>query len=426
MMPGSASSHREAPLISGDPQVDNTDVYAFVSPDEPDMVTLIATWIPFEDPAGGPNFYFFDPSARYEIKVDNDGDAVEDLVVRWEFTSEYRNPNTFLYNTGPVTSLNDPDLNFRQTYVLTILEDGAPIVVGGPFPVPPVNVGTPSTPSFGGHFTGIQGLRVPGGTGRVVAGQFDDPFFLDLRVFNLLYGADLSQVGTDTLAGFNVHATVIQLPTTFLTGAEPVIGVWSSADRRAMTVRSPGGESASGEWVQVSRLGMPLVNEVVIPVGKKDIWNGSEPSGDGQFLDHVVAPELARLLEAVYGIPAAPTPRQDLISVFLTGLEGLNQPTAVTPSEQLRLNTSIPPSGVGHRLGVLGGDLAGFPNGRRLADDVLDIEVRVVAGQLVGNPNELGDGVDANDRAFGEHFPYLALPHAGSTAASLTTPRSES
>jgi uncharacterized protein DUF4331 len=405
--PGGASSHREAPLISADPQADNTDVYAFVSPNKPDTVTIVSNWIPFEEPAGGPNFYAFGTGVRYDVRIDNDADAKADIVYRWTFKNHWRNPDTFLYNTGPVTSLDDPDLNFYQTYDVQRIAGGSTKTIVDDAVAVPSRVGDASMPDYGAlRQDGITAV----GHGKYFAGQADDPFFADLRVFNLLYGGDLSETGDDTLAGFNVNALALQVPKTRLAkngNAEdnPIVGMWSTASRRA-----PG-----GNWVEVSRLGMPLVNEVVIPTGKKDLWNRSKPSDDAQFLPYVTDPELARLIEAVYGIPAPATPRTDLVSVFLTGVDGLNQPANVTPSEELRLNMSIPPCTSNcSTLGVIGGDNAGFPNGRRLSDDVLDVSLQVVEGVLVGQSTGLGDGVDANDDTFGSTFPYLALPESGS------------
>lgn len=398
-----ASSHREAPLISGAPQYDNTDTYAFVSPDDPDSVTLVANWIPFEEPAGGPNFYPFAEDAYYDINIDNDGDAVADIVYRWTFKTKVRNGDTFLYNTGVVNTLNDPDLNVRQTYRLQRIENGKARQVLNEAPVAPSYVGAASMPDYE---TLSDEAVVPIANGTAWAGQADDPFFLDLRVFDLLYGGDLSEVGDDTLAGFGVNSLALQIDKDDLTaGADPVIGVWSTTSRRG----------AKGKYRQVSRLGMPLVNEVVIPIKDKDRFNASRPADDTQFLDYVTDPELPRLIESVYGIPAPATPRNDLVQVFLTGVPGLNQPVGVTPSEQLRLNTSIAPAADPKRLGVLEGDTAGFPNGRRLTDDVIDIALQVVEGELVGSPNDLGDAVNTNDKEFRSSFPYLALPSSGSS-----------
>ena len=415
MMPGRASSHREAPLISGDPQADHTDVYAFVSPDAPDTVTLIASFIPFEDPAGGPNFYKFGDNVLYEIKIDNNGDGVEDISYQFRFTSAVANPNTFLYNTGPIKSIDDPNRNLSQTYTVTRVNGGTTVLTAGPMRTMYDNVGPASTPNYGGNGSGIYEFRQPDGTtGRVFAGQTDDPFFLDLRVFDLLYGANLSEVGTDSLAGFNVHSIAIQVPKSSLRGGSPIIGVWSTASRPATTTRAAGSETSSGAFVQVSRLGMPLVNEVVVPYGKKDAWNGSKPSDEGQFLTYVTDPEVPKLLQALYGVTAPATPRNDLVQVFLTGVPGLNQPPGVRASEMIRLNTDVGPVASPARMGVLAGDIAGFPNGRRLTDDVVDITVQAAAGFLTGaKVSGLGDGVDRNDVAFRTTFPYLGQPHSG-------------
>jgi len=420
-VPGRASSHREAPLISQDPQADGTDVFAFVSPDRPDTVTFVTSWIPFENPAGGPNFYRFGDNVLYEIKIDNTGDAVEDITYQFRFTSQTRNPNTFLYNTGPIRALDDPNRNFFQTYTLTRLNAaGQATLTAGPMLTMPDNVGQASTPNYGGFGSGIYGYNeIAGGTGLVFAGQSDDPFFLDLRVFDLLYGANLSEAGTDSLAGFNVHTIALQVPKAALRGSSSIIGVWATSSRPALTTRASGSETTSGAFVQVSRQGAPLVNEVVIPVGQKDRWNGSRPVDDGQFAPFVLDPELARLLQAIYGIAAPATPRTDLVAAFLTGVPGLNQPPNVRASEMLRLNTDVLPSARPHRLGVVGGDPAGFPNGRRLSDDVLDVAVQAMIGVLTGVRTTLGDGVDANDVPFRSTFPYVGVPHSGGKAANL-------
>jgi Domain of unknown function (DUF4331) len=442
--PGAASSHREAPLVSADPQVDGTDLYAFVSPDKPDTVTLISNWLPFEEPAGGPNFYAFSDRARYEINVDNDGDARPDLVYRWKFTNHYRNKNTFLYNTGPVTSLEDPDLNFYQTYDLTEIRTGRSKKLVDDAVVAPSNVGEASMPDYESLF---QQAIYPAGCAncKTWTGQADDPFFLDLRVFDLLYGAQITgepclfkEACDDTLAGFNMNAFALQVPMSTLTkggDGSGIVGIWTTALRpRVRVQRSDGSQSFTGSFVQLSRLGMPLVNEVVIPVGKKDRFNGSRPKNDGQFASHVLDPELPHVVNAVYGLPVPDCDDDpsngidrscDLVPVFLTGLSGLNQPPGVQASEMLRLNTKIPPCEPGSceeysPLGVIAGDNAGFPNGRRLADDTIDVALRVVEGVLIPGHDPvvdiLTDGVDANDLAFRSTFPYLALPHSGSNA----------
>ena len=430
-----ASSHREAPYTASDPRVDNTDVYAFVSPDDPDTVTFVANWIPFEEPNGGPNFYPFGDDVAYDIEIDNDGDAVVDLVYRWVFVSSYRNPDTFLYNTGQVTSLDDTDLNFQQTYDLQLKQgDGAFVTIADDQPVAPSNVGPASMPDYA-SLRDEAVVDVTGGL-KSFAGQADDPFFLDLRVFDLLYGAPkLDQVGVDTLNGYNVNTIALQVPKNLVAAAgsataNPVIGVFSTTSRRSTRVlETDGTVTESGEYAQVSRLGSPLVNEVVVPVGLKDAFNNSRPEGDGDFLPLVQDPEVPRLIEALYGIEAPPTPRNDLVQVFLTGVDGLTNPAlnAVTetgtPSEMLRLNLSVPPADDPDRLGVVGGDTAGFPNGRRLTDDVVDIGLQALEGVLLGGEQAalaatLGDGVSSNDLSFGSSFPYVALPHNSSVNQS--------
>jgi hypothetical protein len=433
---GVASSHREAPLVSADPQIDTTDVWAFVSQDRPDTVTLIASWIPFEEPAGGPNFYAWGDGVHYDLNIDNDYDAKPDVTYRWVFSSRYRNPNTFLYNTGPVTSLNDPDLNFRQTYDLIRInrDNGNQKTVVDDAASAPSNVGAASMPNYNGNLFDAATVEFGSAPSKTWAGQSDDAFFLDLRVFDLLYGANLKEVGDDTLAGFNVNTLALQVPKTDLAkggnaDANPIIGIWSTTSRKSTRVQlGDGSQQQRGRFVQVSRLGMPLVNEVVIPVGLKDYFNASKPTQDGAALGLVQDPELPHLLNAVYGLdvpdsdPNMPgIQRADLISVFLTGVDKLNMPKGGTPSEMIRLNMSIPPcSSTCSRLGVLGGDLAGFPNGRRLSDDIIDESLRVVLGVLLPNHQKIadtiGDGVAANDVPFNTRFPYVAYPHSGSDA----------
>ncbi|MEU4151909.1 DUF4331 domain-containing protein [Streptomyces sp. NPDC026659] len=405
----SASSHREAPLISGTPQYDNTDLYAFVSPDKPDTTTIVANWIPFEDPAGGPNFYTFADDAQYDIHVDSDGDAQDDLTFRYTFKTHTKNGNTFLYNTGPVTSLDDPDLNVTQTYDIEVIRSKNHHVMSKykmvrNVPVAPSNVGKASMPEYAKLRD--QAIKKSASGAATFAGQADDPFFLDLRVFDLLYGGNLSEVGRDTLKGYNVNTIALQVPNSLIrqSAEQPVVGIWSTTQRR----------NAQGYFSQVSRLGNPLVNEVVNPQKDKDRFNASQPSHDAQFLKNVTNPELPKLIEGIYKIKAPAEPRNDLVDVFLKGVKGLNQPPNVKPSEQLRLNTSIKPAMHPKRLGVLDGDNAGFPNGRRLTDDVVDEALQVVEGELVGSKNDLGDAVDANDQKFEKYFPYVAQPTAGS------------
>lgn len=429
MMPGQASSHREAPLLAQDPMADNTDVYAFVSPDLSDTVTLIANFIPFQKPDGGPNFYSFDPNVVYEIHIDNNGDAIEDITYQWRFTTEVRNPTTFLYNTGTVTSLDDPDLNIRQFYRLTRIDGprrtGTVTELSGRLPVPPPNIGPRSTPNYGALSGGVQGL--PGNV-HVFAGQRDEGFYVDLGIFDLLgVGAGLVE---DSTAGFNVSTLAIRVPKSALArgGATPanasdpnaIIGVWSTASRFATRTLSAGAQQHSGALVQVSRLGNPLVNEAVIDLARKDAFNGIEPTSDAVALDRVTDPEVPKLLKLIFNVDSPAAPRNDLVTIFLTGIPGLNQPANVRGAEMLRLNMAIPPSASPNRMGVLGGDVAGFPNGRRPGDDVLDIVLQAAAGATPLTPafsrfpnNTLGDAVDRNDVPYLTSFPYLGIPHAG-------------
>jgi hypothetical protein len=443
---GNASSHREAPLVAADPQVDGTDLYAFRSPDRPGSVTFISNWIPFEEPAGGPNFYPWADGVNYDVNIDNNGDARPDVIYRWVFKSHRRNPDSFLYNTGPVTSLSDPDLNIFQTYDLYRIHHGVSKLLLHSVKSAPSDVGKASMPNYA--TLEQQAIKAFGSETRpsmTLAGQADDSFFLDLRVFDLAYGCQppypgcapgtgFSEVGRDTLTGFNVNTLVLQVPRGAVAGRNgPIIGVWTTAERRSTRVEDSSGKiTSSGGFVQVSRLGMPLVNEVVVPVGAKDYFNASKPKDDAQFLGKVEDPELPHVIHALYGLdvpdsnPGKPgIQRDDLVQVFLTGLPGLNKPSGVQPSEMLRLNMKTPLCGTGgapacNRLGVIGNDPQGFPNGRRLSDDIIDVALRVVEGHLLGQ-NEptsgaLGDGVNHNDVGFRSTFPYVALPHSGSDA----------
>lgn len=449
-----ASSHREAPTISEDPVADNTDVYAFVSPDRPDTVTIVANYIPLEEPAGGPNFNAFGDDVLYELKVDSTGDGREDVSYRFKFRTETRNGNTFLYNTGPIDTLSDPDWNRPQFYSVTRVQKKKTTILGKNLPTPPVNIGPRSTPNYGSLMqAAVQ--QLPGGI-KVFAGQSDDPFYVDLgsvfdlaglRPFNPAHVIPLpGDDGVDGVGGFNTHTIVLQVPITQLTrdgklhaadDPKAVVGVYATASRkRVQVIDSNGRRRDRGNWVQVSRLAEPLVNEVVIPLRKKDRWNASDPSGDSRFASHYLNPEVTRLANALYpALDNAPeTGRGDIAAILLTGVPGLNF-TGPTQADLIRLNTGIAPSaqvGEGNRLGVLGGDFAGFPNGRRLEDDVTDIELRALMcgygaavaplieslGQCAGNANrspnnQLGDGVDANDRPLHVAFPYVPEPHQG-------------
>jgi hypothetical protein len=457
-----ASSHREAPLISRDPTADNTDLYAFVSPDKPDTVTFVANYIPLEEPGGGPNFNSFGDDVLYEIKVDNDGDGEENISYQFRFNTTIRNPDTFLYNVGPIASLDDPNWNMPQSYTLTRVQNGKSKTLAKNLPTVPANIGPRSTPNYD-ELAGEAIRSVDGGI-KVFAGPRDDPFFVDLgsifdlgglRPFNAFHLIPLDAAkGIDGVSGYNTHSIVLQVPIKQLTrdGKNPsgpndpkaVIGVYASASRQKTTVlRSDGTIDHNGDWVQVSRLGEPLINEVIIPLGMKDKWNRTDPADDKQFVDRYRSPELAGLVNLLYpALPDARTSgRDDLVAILLTGLPlpagkvgnltNLNY-TGPVQADLLRLNMAIKPGSslcpsTPSRLGVLEGDLCGFPNGRRLADDIIDIELRVVAdgygpvvnsifGSLTPNlspNNTVGDGVDANDKSLLDKFPYLASPYQG-------------
>jgi hypothetical protein len=474
--PAGASSHREAPLISNDPVADNTDTYAFVSPDKPDTVTLIGSWIPGQLPHGGPNYYGFGNDVVYSLNVDNDGDAKADIRFKFEFRTETRNGNTFLYNVGPINGLDDPNWNVRQFGRLTGVYEGVVRQVIDDIPVAPANIGTKSNPDYEPVWLNSV-VSAPTGNGevKVFAGPTDDPFWVDLgSVFDLLtLRGNPPPVGysrgrktpTDGLKRFNVHSIAIQVPIAdILLGApagETVIGVWAASERFSTRVIGDLGAIAnSGDLKQVSRLGMPLVNEVVLPLALKDAFNSIPPSTDfdlfssgspaGELLKKsVLQPELQGLLNALYGVPYPQADRTDLLSIFLTGMKtakpftiqtksgpvtldagfNVNQPMNVRPAEMIRLNTAIKgdlckpvPD---YQLGLLGGDACGFPNGRRLQDDVTDIELLAVAGAAYSvltndtftfNPALIGvlrDNVDINDKMFRASFPYLATPHQG-------------
>ncbi len=431
-LPGSASSHREAPLISQDPLADNTDVYAFVSPTSPDKVTLISNFIPLQLPASGPNFWKFDDNVLYEIMIDNDGDAFEDITFQFRFRTSVRNQATFLYNIGQITSLDDTDWNIRQFYDVIRVDGprrtGRRQVLARNVPSPPVNVGSRSLPDYDSVANAaIQ--TIPGGM-KVFAGQRDEGFYVNLGVFDLLGVPPADNNTPDSTAGLNVHSIALEVPIekltasgrrpTSTTDAAAVIGVWSTASRQSVTVRSPGKQQDFLQFVQVSRLGQPLVNEVVIPLGVKNTFNAIPPSRDSAALPFVLDPEVPKLLNALFGINSPPAPRNDLVTIFLKGIPGLNQPKKVKASEMLRLNVAIPPSASPNPLGVLGGDLAGFPNGRRVGDDVTDAALRVLAGATPLTPDfntginaQLTDGVNGNDVPYLTTFPYLASPQSG-------------
>ena len=464
-----ASSHREAPLIAGDPAADNTDLYAFLDPTDNTKLTIIANYIPLEEPAGGPNFYPFDPNVRYEIKIDNTGDGIADVTYRFKFktrsqANDFAGIPTFLYNDGPVDTLDDSNLLVKQTY--NVERNGAEI--GSDLRTPPANVGPRSTPDY--EATADLAVNTLADGTKVFAGQRDDAFFVDLgsifdlaglRNFNMLHKLQLpSAAGVDGVGGFNTNSIAIDVPLNILTKdhAQPtgpndpdaVLGIWATASRQQTRILNANGTmSFKGPWVQVSRLGNPLINEVVIPREKKDYWNGQTPNHDSQFAPYYKAPELTAVANVLYEAldDPATTNRNDLVAILLTGLDipasavvptGLHYTrTGSTLADMLRVNTGIKPNAAGacvfgsadggspSRLGALDGDLCGFPNGRRLADDVTDIEVRAllegygpILNAVLGVPNRspnniIGDGVDTNDMPFLPAFPFSGTPHQG-------------
>ena len=426
-----ASSHSEAPGTSKDRLADDTDLYAWVTSDASNAVTIVGNWVPLIEPNSGPNFASFDDEVMYYINIDNVGDAQDNIRYEFTFKTTRANPNTFLYNTGVVTSFDDPDLNVRQTWSLNRIDHTGEHTLATDRPVAPNYVGPKSMPDYN-RLAQSTIATLNDGT-KIFVGPRDDPFFVDLgAVFDLLtirkVPGDKGK-GVDGVGGFDVMSIVLQIPKRLLTsdGKEPtattgVIGIYDSAERFATrTINADGSIGLGGPEVQVSRLGNPLVNEVVIPLKDKDKFNHNKPTGDGAFLGYVTDPELPKLFNLIYGLPIPTTPRNDLVAVFLTGITGLNKPANPNqvPCEMLRLNMTIPPADHPKRLGVLEGDIAGFPNGRRLTDDVVDIEERAAAGGYVLTPdfnhdpaNDLGDGVDANDVPLLPYFPYVAPPHS--------------
>ncbi|HLI87172.1 MAG TPA: DUF4331 domain-containing protein [Ktedonobacteraceae bacterium] len=450
------SSHREAPEISKDPVADNTDVYAFVSPDRPDTVTLIANFIPLEAPDGGPNFYEFGEDVLYEIHIDHNGDGVAEITYQFRFQVQVRNPSTFLYNTGPITSLDSPNWNRRQFYSITRVDDqGHSTTLASGLACPPCNIGPLSTPNYA-ELAQMAVHKLASGE-TVFAGQRADGFYVDLgAVFDLLDLRPFQNLhvmprhpapGVNGLEDVNVHSIAIQVPKTLLTqgGYNPtnphdprsVIGVYASASRqKALIFDGRGDMVESGPFVQVSRLGEPLINEVIIPMGRKDYWNSQDPRDDRQFVEYYQHPEVASLLPALYPgvfphLAAYNKPRADLVAILLTGIPsgiipGFQNFTGKTQADLLRLNLAIPPAEKPNILGLLGGDLAGFPNGRRVFDDVVTVELRAIAGLTIPlvdphfkpdaaasvvsdfSPPQIPPGVH-----YKQQFPYLGLPFSG-------------
>lgn len=429
-----ASSHREAPLISNDPAADTTDMYVFRSPDAPTTVTAIMNVSPFGKPEQGPNFYLFDPSVRYSMHITQDGGNTEDVRLDFRFTTDIRGASSN-YNGGPITSLDDPDWFTRQFYSVDLVKGGETTRLGENLPVAPANIGPKSTPNYDqlANSAIVNIPSIPGG--KVFAGPRDDPFYIDIgAVFDLLNvrrPPGNAGGGVDNLAGFNVLSIAVQLPIAAVVRPECnlnnpadmncVVGMWLTTSRP--TTRVLRGEEApthTGDWVQVSRLSAALVNETIVPTAMKDAFGASEPRNDARFLPLVQDPLPAKDINMVFGIPVPPAPRQDIVTIFLTGIPGLNQPPDVQAAEIAHLNLAVPVTAQPSRLGLLGDDMQGYPNGRRLADDVTDISFRALAGGTPFTPdfnkapnNLLGDGVDQNDKAFLSAFPYLAAPHQG-------------
>jgi hypothetical protein len=439
---GGGSSHREAPSILGDPTADNTDLYAFTAPDAPGSLTIVSNWIPFEDPSSGPYFGKLDPRARYYVKIDNTGDGYEDVAYRWKFKQRFRNPDSYLYAAPTVDSVDDPDVNFVQTYDLyreTYRGKGKlkrSRKIASNLPVAPDNVGPKTIPDYAKASNGAV-ASLPGG-GKTFVGPADDPFFIDLAT--IFDGVNIDKPGRpniglgnqgggkDDVAGYNTHSFALQVPEAAVTrnrksvsGADAgnaVVGVWTSTERKKVSVlRHKGKRRVHKRWVQVSRLGNPLINEVIIPIGLKDKFNRTSPANDAaNFGAGALAPEPARLLNALFDLGVKETDRTDIVQALLTGVPGLTQiGSKPAPADTLKVNLGVPASASPNRFGVLAGDTGGFPNGRRLSDDVVDIELRVIAGALLkpeegGKQIPLGDGVDVNDKPFRGEFPYVALP----------------
>ncbi|HEY1623202.1 MAG TPA: DUF4331 domain-containing protein [Streptosporangiaceae bacterium] len=446
------SSHREAPEISKDPVADSTDVYAFVSPDKPGTVTLIANYIPLQGPAAGPNFYEFGDDVLYEIHIDNNGDGRADVSYQFRFSTHVADPGTFLYNVGPIESLTSANWNRRQSY--SVSENGKVLASG--LNCPPCNIGPLSTPNYASlAATAVHNLS--NGV-AVFAGQRADAFYVDLgAIFDLgdlrpfenlhaQYGLNAFSgpaAGVNAVNHLNVHSIAIQVPISALTrSGHPTIGVWTTASRQRVSLWDADGGTTvnSGPFRQVSRLGNPLVNEVLIPVGKKDQWNSLPPSDDKSFASYVTQPGLAGLLPALYpgvfpnlaALSSSGKPRADLEAILLTGIPsgiipGFQNFTGDTLADMLRLNTSIAPTAPDKQsiYGLLGGDAGGFPNGRRVTDDVVAIELRAVAGvtyALVDKSftpdaaaNKLTDGLtpaSVSSPALSQ-FPYLGTPYSG-------------
>ncbi len=456
-----AASHSEAPLIAMDRFADNTDTYAFrsIEPGREGFVTLMANYIPFQEPSGGPQWYRFDDTVLYEIKIDNTGDGLEDVVYQFQFNTQINNADTILGQSAVnqdavISSLTDVDYNMPQTYTVRRIDNFSGRrgrLIGAGLRTPPQNIGPRVTPNYEANL-GMPAVYNLNNGGKVFAGQRDEYFYIDVGgVFDALNLRSIgASGGVDSTKGFNVSTIAVEVPIQELTrsraipasstAADAVVGVWATASRRTTRVLGPNGHINSGDWKQVSRLGNPLVNEVVIPLKLKDAFNGLSPVNDAVAAPFVLDPELPKIMQIVYGITIPPAPRNDLVAIFATGIpvNPITGPTYTTflsdgvPHEYLRLNVGIPvtPFATINRLGLLGGDVAGFPNGRRPHDDVTDIALRAVAGGTPFTPatnispnNTLGDGVSANPEGMLlQRFPYLLPPNAGNTPRTSNQP----
>ncbi len=436
---GQGSSHREAPNIMLDPSADNTDTYAFKANDAPDALTVVANWVPGGNPANGPNFFRFDDRARYYISIDNTGDGKADIRYRYVFTTKFSD-TSYRYARSGVQSFDDPKLQTRQRYTIVReqFRDGKAAgekTIASDLPVAPSNAGTKTFPDY--NKVANEAIRTVGSS-KYFAGQRNDAFFIDLGVafdnVNLRLGLGNTGGGLDTQAGTSIQTITMQVPEAEVTrdakavsgpdAANATVGVWASTERRKVEVtnaRYDKTKGSRGSWVQVSRLGNPLVNELFIPAGLKDRFNATRPDTDAKEIKRfVLAPEVARQINEVktvndLKIQAPETDRTDLVDVFLTGMPGLNQIDKANPvaADTLKINLGVPPAQTPNRFGVIGGDNAGFPNGRRLEDDATDIYIQMVAGFMKGNKLPLGDGVDQDDRPFLTTFPYQSVPDNG-------------
>jgi hypothetical protein len=446
------SSHREAPAISKDPVADNTDTYAFVSPDDPNTVTIISNYLPLEAPFGGPNFFEFGDDVLYSIHIDNDADGQPEITYEFRFETKLRNQDTFLYNTGPIGSIDSPNWNRRQFYTVSRVKHGHRKVLGRGLACPPCNIGPASTPNYGK--LAAEAIHKIDAGHTVFAGQRLEGFYVDLgaifdlgdlRPFQNLHLSGMAKApGVNASNAFSVHSIALKIPKHELTGdgsnptnvmsPKSVIGVWTAASRKRSTIREHDGRTHdSGGWVQVSRLGNPLFNEVIVAMGDKDRWNAIPAQDDGQFTHYVEHPELAGLLPVLYPgvfpkLATLKAARADLVAILLTGIPagivpGFQNSTGGRHADQLRLNMAIPPTKNPKPIGLIGGDAAGFPNGRRVFDDVVSIELRAIAGATYPLVDKtytpdaaaalLTDGLGPGATRYQKGFPYLGTPNSG-------------